>query len=402
MEIRAQEAAPDGNLAFDEDARRQMASETMWHGVALLWRRRRFIASLTGVTAIAAVVIALLLPRWYAAEARVLKPEGGGLSLLGMVDRATGGLGSLFGGASAEYTRYLAILTSRTMLEQVVEEFDLVEVYGLQDSETQVHDAVEELADNLEFEVSRELDYLGIRAFDRDPERAAAMANFLVGALNRENSRLNAQNARLTRLFIERRLKQAQVSLDSIRGEIQVFQETSGVVELAAQAEAFMGSMANLRAEVVRAEVQYQALAQQYGPDNPRVQAARSALEAARAQVNQALGGRDALMPIAMQDLPAASRRYAELLQAQLIHARILETIYPLYEQSLFQEQRDAMAVQVLDEAIPPIKPARPSRRLIVVAATLSALLISCTFVLAQAWLRRNYSVIARRLEQAA
>lgn len=401
MEIMTEETSPaTGRVSMETPA--PHTTDPLWRAAGILYRRRKFVAGVTLIACVLSIVIALLIPKWYAAEARVLQPEGGGLSILGMVDSVTGGLGSILGGAGGEYTRYLAFLTSRSMMEEVVDEFDLVEVYDLEEEEHARIYAAQALRDNVEFEVSLDYNYLSVRAYDQTPERAAAMANFMVEALNREYAQMNAQNARITRVFIENRLKQAQADLDSIRSEMQQFQETSGVIELEAQAEAFMSSVAELRAGVARAEIQYQTLAQQYGPDNPQVQAARNALEAARNQVRGALGGHDALMPLSMQELPAASRRYAELLQGQLIQAQVLETIYPLYEQSLFQEKRDAVAVQVLDEAVPPIEAARPSRRLIVIAATLSAFLIACVFVLSQTWLRRNYASIARRLDRAA
>lgn len=401
MEIKETEREPsNGATDVASPYFGDQAEQALWVAAATLYRRWRLIAAITLGAAVLSVLLAFSLDKWYAAEARVLQPEGGGLSLSGVLGEVAGGL-DIFG-AGGEYTRYLAILTSRTMMEDVVEAFDLVTVYELEDSEVPVYDAINLLDDNVEFEVSLDYDYLGVRAYDRDPERAAAMANFMVNALNTEYAALSSSSARLTRVFIEQRLEEALADLDSVRSEIQAFQEQYGVVELESQAQAFMTSMAGLKAEAARVEIQYETLVRQYGPDNPQVQAARGALSAARSQVRGALSGRDALMPVAMDELPALSRRYAELMQDQLIQAQIVETIYPLYEQSAFQERRDAVAVQVVDEAIPPVEAARPSRRLVAIGITLSAFLVACVFVLAQAWLRRNYRLVAQRLNQAA
>src|SRR5690606_8596840 len=159
-----------------------------------------------------------------------------------------------------------------------------------------------------------------------------------------ENARLTSESARRTREVIERRLNRATADLDSVRSELQAFQETHGLVELEAQAEAMMQSAASLRAEVARLDVQYQTLVQQYGPDNPQVRAARQARAAAQQQINQVLGGRDALLPVAMRDLPALTTRYAQLMQEQLIQREVLETIYPIYEQALITETSEAEA----------------------------------------------------------
>ncbi len=387
------------------DERPADSEDALWRALGTLYQRRRFIVRATLLTAVLSIVIALLLPRWYASEARVLQPEGGGLSgLLGMVNRATGGLGSLLGGGGG-YERYLALLTSRTMMEDVIDRFDLLEVYEVKSTKGPAaarFKAIDKLEKNVDFKVSLDYDYLAIVAYDRDPERAAAMANYLVDRLNEENARLTSESARQTREVIERRLNRATADLDSVRSELQVFQETHGLVELEAQAEAMMQSAAALRAEVARLDVQYQTLVQQYGPDNPQVRAARQARAAAQQQINQVLGGRDALLPVAIRDLPALTTRYAQLMQEQMIQREILETIYPIYEQALFQEQSEAEAVQVIDRAVPTVLPARPSRRLVVIGATLTGLLLACLFVLGQSWVRRNAGPVSARLRRAS
>ncbi len=391
-----------GDSVTLEPTYQNRADQTVWDFVGSLYRRWRLIAAVTGVVALLSVAIALLLPKWYAAEARVLQPEGGALSLLSGIDASLGGLGGLLGGSSGEYSRYLTILTSRSLMERMVDEFDLIRVYDIDDeSEAPVFEAIDMLAENVEFEVNPEFLFLAVRAYDQEPERAADMANYLVAALNEEHARLSSQNARQTRVFIEQRLGRAQADLDSVRIAMQAFQEEHGVVELESQARAFMESMAQLRGDVAQLDVRYQTLAQQYGPDNPQVLAAREALRAARGQISSALGGRDALLPVSMQELPALSRRYAELMQDQLIQAQIIEAIYPIYEQSLFQEQNEAVAVQVVDEAVPPVLASRPSRKAIVIVATFSAFLLVVLYVLAHAWWRRNYNGLALKLQHA-
>lgn len=388
-------AAPDAALRPSEDP-------TIWTLLVPLYRRRRLIVGVTGVMAVLAVVLALLTPKWYAAEARVLPPEDGGLSVMGLVRSAAGGLGGLLGGGGGEYSRYLTILTSRSMMEDVVDRFDLVEVYELEEREHPRYYTTQMLRENVEFEISMDYNFIAVRAYDRDPERAAAMANFMVERLNERNTALSAQNARQTRLLIEARLDRAQTDLDSVRAELQAFQEEHGVVELESQTQAFMQSLGTLKAEAARLEVQYQTLAQQYGPDNPNVQAAREARRAAQAEVNRVLGGRDAMLPVALRNLPALGRRYAELLQEQIIQQQVIETVYPLYEQTIFQEQNDTEAVQVIDEAVPPVLAARPSRRFMVVAITLTAFVLACLFVLAQALLRQHGPHALQRLHHAA
>lgn len=381
------------------DSTAASASDAFWRAAADLYSKWKLIATITAFAAVGAIGVALLLPREYAAEARVLQPEGGGIGgLMGMMDRATGGLGRLLTQRGGEFTRYMALLDSRSLLENVVDEFDLVEVYGLQDDAHPQLAAVETLRKNVSHGISLEYNYLSVVAFDRDPERAAAMANYMVAELNRMNARLSSENARDTRIFVESRLREAEMALDSVRLAMQDFQEQHGVVQLESQAEAFMAAIAGASSRLAELEVRYQTLLTQYGPDNPQVSAARDGLAAARRQQAGVLRGGDVLLPVELRRLPTVSREYAEIVQAQMIQAQIIETIYPLYEQARFQERSETRAVQILDGARAPTRPARPSRRLIVLVVTLTGFFLACLFVLGQRWLNMNHASISDRL----
>lgn len=372
-----------------------------WKAVAVLLHRWRVIAGATGLAVLLAVVVALTLPRDYAAEARVLRPTQTGLGmLLGLNEGTPGALGRLLGGGGGDYSRYLAILHSRSLREEVVNRFDLMRVYGVTDASHPMEVALQRLDRNLAFPVSIEFGHLSVVAYDREAERAAAMANFIVEELNRRHSAMTSDNARLTRVFIEQRLSEARRTIDSLQAAMQAFQERHGVVELESQAQAFMTVMAAQSARIAELEIRYRTLLQQYGPDHPQVIAARNAGAAARQQLQGALGGSEAVLPLALRDMPAASRQYAHLLQELLIQRQVMETIYPLFEQARFQEMSETRAVQVLDHAVVPAQPARPSRRLIVLVTAISAVFAAAMAVLAQHWVRENRAHLTMRLRR--
>jgi tyrosine-protein kinase Etk/Wzc len=374
--------------------------DTFWRAAAILVARWKTVAAITGVTIVLAIAVALALPREYAAEASVLRPAPSAINMLfGAGETGTGGLSRLLGGGGGDYSRYLAILTSRSLRETVVQRFDLLTVYKAQDQRFPMDAALKRLDKNLAFPVSPEFGHLTIVVYDRDPERSAAIANFMVDELNRRHAAMTSDNARLTRVFVEQRLEQARATMDSVRTTMQAFQEQHGIVELESQAQAFMSSMATQSARLAEIEVRYRTLVQQYGPDNPQVIAARNAYQAARQQVQGALGGSDALLPLALRDMPAASRQYAQLVQEQMIQAKTMEAIYPILEQARFQELNETRAVQVLDQAVVPTRPSRPSRRLIVIVAALTGLFAGVLLVLGQSWIRENHTHLAGRLQ---
>lgn len=385
-----------------EASREAQVRSALWLGVGVLLRWKWFIVAVTFLAGGAAVYLTLQMDNWYASSARVLPPEGGGGGgLSGLIGDLSPLASSVLGGGGGggDYTRYLAILGSRNMLDTVVERFDLVDAYGLADEEYPFAKARTQLyEENLSFEVDLELEYLSITAFDKDPEQAAQMANFMVDELNRRNETLGVEGASRYRQYVEGRYRQIEAAMDSARAEMQAFQERNGVVELPTTAQAFVEALAESRSQVAQAEVQYEAIAALAGPEAPEVLAAQQALAAAQRNQRELEGGGESFMPIPLARLPAAASEYAALYQELLIQGALMENARPLYEQALFDEERERVAVQVLDEAIPPTRKARPGRSIMVILATLSAGLLACLFALAVAWLRRNREHIAANL----
>ncbi|MDQ7039927.1 MAG: Wzz/FepE/Etk N-terminal domain-containing protein [Rhodothermus sp.] len=363
--------------------------ERAWQALRHLYRARRLIAGITVLAAVAAVVISLLLPNWYRASVRVLPPAGSGLSPLAsqLLNNLPGFLGNVLGGGGqAGYERYLSILTSRTMYGRVVDHFNLVAVYGLQDERHPREAAIEVLRDNVSFNVDPDFEYLEISVLDRDPRRAADMANFMVEELNRINADLLTQSARRYRQYVEQRYREALARLDSVLDAQQAFHEQYGLFDLEAQARGFLEYVATLRAEALQTEMQYAALRAQLGDDNPQVRLLAEMKATAERRYQEALAGQERLLPVPQQEIPAALRQYFDLERERLLQTRILEVLAPLYEQARYEEERRVEAVQVVDPAVPPVKKAKPRRSLIVLGVTLAALALTVLFVLGYAW----------------
>lgn len=382
-------------------AREARARDNYWSILGLLYRRRKFLATVTGLVAVAAVVISLLLPLWYMGTAKVILPEAGSSGNLTALLSDLGGsaAAAITGAAGGDYTRYLAILNSRTLSERVIEEFDLETVYETKGHPQVRRKTLETLWGNTTFELDLEYEFLAISVLDKDPQRAAEMANFYVAQLNEMNVQLLSENATNYRTFVQERYHQTEVQLDSARAKLQKFQEVNGLIELEGQAQAFLSLMADYRAMALQGEIEYEALVQDFGEDNAQVQALRNRVNAARQKELDLRSGRDPLLPVSFPNLPAKGREYAELLQEVLIQTKILEFSRPLLEQAIFDEQREAPAVQVLDHAVPPERKAKPKRSILVILATLSGFLLAVLYLWISDWWRRRHADIMARLQ---
>ena len=377
--------------------------EAFWHVVGTLLKKWKIIFILTALAAVTSIVLSLLMPAWYRAETRLLSPEGTGTNPLSaaLSSNISAAASAIFGGSGGDFFRYITILSSRTMLEEVVEEFDLIDVYDTGETKDPMAIATAILRENVDFPIDKEYEYLSIGVMDTDPQRAADIANFLVAELNVRNQELAAQDAANYRLFVENRYHEAILTLDSLKDASQQFQNEFGVFDLQAQTAAFLEQMAALRAEAISLEIEYEALREQYGPGNAQVRIAKAASDAAAQKNNNALQGSEQILPVAREQLPEVFRAYIDLEQQLLIQKNILELITPIYEQARFQEERKYEAVQVVDYAIPPSEKAKPRRSIIVIGATLSAFILVILFILAIDWWSINHAYLTKRIREA-
>lgn len=383
--------------------RRAQAQQTLWTMLGTLWRRRKLVAGVTGGAAVLAVVISLLLPNWYRAETRLLLPTSSGSNLLsGALGNISSTARSVLGGVTGDYQRYLSILDSRTVKENVIQRFDLIAVYDIEDGDEAMQAAIETLEGNLDFVVDEEYNHLSVQVYDQDPQRAADMANYFVEELNRINAELASQSAANFRRYVEHRYEETETELDSVLKATSQLQERYGVLNLETQGELFYTGVTELRLNALQLQIEYERLLSEYGPENSAVQAARQVARAANRQYNAAMEGQERMLPVPKDSLPAVARQLIALQQQQLTLAKVLEYTRPVLEEARLEEQRKVEAVQVVDVARPPSKKARPFRALIVIASTLSAFLLVALYVLLLAWWRRHHAEIARRLAAAS
>ncbi len=181
---------------------------------AVVSKYRRMIFTTCFVVVFLTGLVSLLLPRTYAATASVVPP-------MDMLRREAGfGAGLGIGltpslreavGVSSIAELYTGLLRSRVVADAIIDRFDLMNVYKVEKrSITRVM-----LHDNTDVRFSKD-SILRITVTDRDPQRAADIANAFVEELNRENRRLSVSQATSKRIFLENRLREIEGKLSKI------------------------------------------------------------------------------------------------------------------------------------------------------------------------------------------
>ncbi len=329
-------------------------------------RKRPFVAFVLGVTIITSTVT-FFLPKWYKATSTVFPAENadlfsglGGLSSLVSSISPAKKLSALTG--SSELDRFTAILKSERALMAVIEKFDLVKVYDI--TKYQREKTMKELLSNVTIEQSDE-GSLEISVYDKEPQRAADMANYFVTVLNEINSEMHVQNARANREFIEQRYKK---NLDDIQGAqdaFKKFQLETGVVSVPEQVDASIKVAADLYAQLNIKEIELAILDRTVSSKHPsydeklvQVQEIRKKLHAMN-EGSSALN-KDMKILLPFKEAPELGGEYLRRYRDVEIQYKILQFTVPLYEQAKVEENRSTPSVVILDHASVPEMKAKP------------------------------------------
>jgi len=338
-----------------------------------VYRWRRFVVINVLAAAIIGAAVSFLIPKWYRSTASILQPKDSDMlnpmAAAGSVLKGLSLGGRKVGGGALGPYNYLAILKSRSALDSVVRRFNLREVY---DVDTSMEEAVKELKANTAFEVQDE-DYITIEVLDRDPARAAAMANYFVDVLNSMSLRLGTREARNNRDFIEKRLEMTKRDLRSAEDALQAYQKRAKMVVMPEQgSSSSVGGVAELYGMKAKKEIELAVLRQRVTGDDPGI----AELELEIREIDRKL-----------ETFPEIGIESIRLYRDVVIQQKILEILLPLYEQAKVDEQKDVPVLLVLDGAVVAETKAAPKRSLIVFGAISIVLLLSllAAFVLDRA-----------------
>lgn len=353
-----------------------------WLAIPLL-QRKRFIALFVLVCAVIAAIVSFLLPKDYTARALVMPPSQNQGSMSSML---LGQLGSLAGmgakdlGLKNPTDLYIGILHSRTMADALIKQFDLQHVYN----KSYLSETRKKLENRTDV-ISTKESLIQVTVTDRDPKRAAALANAYVSELQRLSNTLAVTEASQRRMFYEQQLQQAKNQLADAEVALKQTQEKTGVLEINSQARAIIEAIASVKGEIAAKEVKIQSMRAYVTDQNPQLQDQEHQLAALNTQLQKLTKQ----SPDTAGDIEIPSRQIPELGLEYIRRYRDVkyyETVYGLiakqYEMARMDEAKEGGLVQVVDSAVIPDRKSWPPRALIIVLSTILAFLLACGWVI--------------------
>jgi len=359
----------------------------------VLAQRKRLIFLMTAGLGILGLVVSLILPKGYTAVATILPPQQNS-SMASALASQLGSLGAMASLAGHDLNlknpsdMYVAMFKSQTVEDAMIQRFGLMQEYRQKYlSTTRKVFEKEFTADG-----TTKDGLIHLSVDDKDPKRAAEMANAWIEEFRKLSQTLAISEASQRRLFFELQMQQAKDNLANAEEALKQTEQATGVIQMDSQARALIESAVTLRAQIAAKEVQLQAMRTYATNENSGVVQAQQELDELRSQLAR-LGGTEDNGPgsliVPKGKVPEAGLEYIRRLRDVKYYETIFEILARQFEMAKLDEAKEGAVVQVVDPALVPDRKSSPKKALITIVATFLGLFLGIMIALLSAGMER-------------
>ena len=319
----------------------------------------KFVLVFYIITLLLVSFIYWVYPKYYKAKASILQPPERELKIeTGSSDISEKMLSQL----RTNTELFFSILNSRSMKDAIIERFNLIDAYNVSNI-----DRAREKFDKLTSITLTKEKVIEIAVVDRNPERAADIANFFIQRLDETIKAISITTAKQDRIFIESRLKETENTIKSLeeklagiknREKLVADKELNQVTQMAGK----------LMEELVSKKLELQKKGEILQGDSIEIVLLKKEIQNLEKTLSRLLYSEDELTGM-LRELKTQEEVY-KFLTAKLEEAKI-------------NEARDTPVVQVLDYAVVPHKIYKPDiKLLLIVQGVVSGALAGIIFFL--------------------
>ncbi len=371
-----------------------------WHEmINVIIFNRVSIIKITFLTIILVFIILFFIyPISYRSTVTVLPPEK---------SSSISGLGSLLAGqdlssivsggmSNANSQLYAEILRSRSASVYVVNKLKLKDYFD----EKNVFIAAQKLSESVDIDITKEgilrlnveikTNYVPMLLDDKEQKKklSAEVSNTFIEALDFINKEKLSSKAKNARIYIESQLASTKLQLDSVENALMEFQKNNKTISLPDQIKVAIDAAAQIKTEIVKSEVQLGLYRSNFNADDKTLLAVKKKIQQLNEQYNKLELGNDDYF-VAFKEVPTLAKALTKILREVKIQNEIYMILQQQYYQEKIQENRDLPTVEILDEAIPPLKAYSP--RVIfssVLGGIFTLMLVSLFFIIKE----KNFS----------
>lgn len=351
---------------------------------------------LIAVFVLASVVSAIysygFMPNWYAATANAVPPQqsGSGMeSAIGGISSALKDMGLSKVGGSTEtgYSLYV-VLDSRSIKDSMINKYKLDIEYDIPKS--QYSDLIKAFEGNLSINVGKEGNY-AITISDKDPKRAADMANDFIYFTNIIAEELFRREQTTNREYMQQRINSIDSLLSVNMATLSKYSSEKMMYSPTDQAKAASTALAEMKASIYKYEIEYDLMKSNYGEADQMTSIKKDMLDKSRQKYNQLLTQPGFIGNFSVKDGAGVAMNYLKASAEIEALTKTKVFLVPSLEKLKLDETKNLKNLMVLDKATPPDKKDRPKRSVIVLGSAFGSLFLAC-FVIILIYSFKNFT----------
>ncbi|MEJ2636444.1 MAG: GNVR domain-containing protein [Calditrichia bacterium] len=358
--------------------------------IKLIWSNRKKLLIINGSAILIALIISLLLPKWYEGRVVFIVNEDSDLtgslasSVLGNVGLPAGLLGI---GSTPVVDQYINFLGSYTILNKIDSLYNLQEDYKTK-FKTLLY---KKILQNANF-INNGDNTITIKFYYKeDPKKAAAIANSFYEELNKLVNNLKQERNKNIRLFLENTYNRTVSQLNAAEEELSKFQIKSNLYLPEEQTKLAVQTISELESEKIKLEIQKVYLDNLGAKFSSEYKALLQKMKALKDNINS-LKSDSKDYDLTLEQIPEKGLEYLRLYREVKIREKILEFVVPQLENARLEEQRKTANLQILDKAVPQDYKAKPKRAVFIFVIAFFSIIISLLYYLIRDFIKNNHS----------
>ena len=342
-------------------------------------------------TTIIALIVSLVWPKTYRSSSEVIQTR-----------ESVGGLGSLlqnFGSISPGQNKIggetiLVILNSKSLKTKIIDEFNLVDVYGTDIKEN----LLQILSGVITVEAKREGGFgfnpiVSVKIFveDESPSRAKKINDFIITELINSIEEINNKTASEGLEILQIRVDQNLLDLTTAEKELNQFQNQYGIIELDSQVELMIETLAELKAKIIEKEIELNFASSNFNENSSSFLTLQQEKEIIEEKYYELVQKSNEVTPeadgfYALGELPDLALRYYQLRREVEIQNKIYQILIPQLEQQKLYLRNEGSGIRIVDFPETPTYKHSPKRAYIVIAAFLFSVFLGLLIIFIRDW----------------
>lgn len=351
---------------------------------SVLIKHRKLIITLTLLSVVLVLIFSVLslilpndksfLPNEYTGKSIVkINSDSSSDNISTMINAS--GMGSMAGllgistGGNSNAAWAIELCKTRTVLDEITNEFDLQEKYTRK-SKYPVVDARKMILKNLNIEESEDTGSLIIKYTDKDKYLAANIVNKLVDILEASFSKIDKKNNETDIAILFKKVNDKKIYIKQLVDQLTEFQKRYDILDPYIMSEEITRKAMDLRSNVNSKESELDFLKSNFSSNSPKVFNKELELQAAKKLLEDVQEGRGSAKIPALSEMPGLIVEYEEKKTYIDAQRAIYTALLQQYEMLRLKQTGTTPTFQVIEKAEIPLIKSGPSRGKICIIVT--------------------------------